>query len=227
MIRSEDSKVKNFRTKLKRELLKQMKESYGNNHSFELEQIIHHQIKKLKMIELTKVKKIQSNIEAQIKNKLKLCKRRKFSLSKKRESKKQNKLDNWLRESSPGKIHQSVPKSNMNLYSNQGHEDYNEFINIQTPDETTDYIGSGSGEMKNSSRRHPPTQKESFIDTLTEDDQSQMISNLSKLTKKNVINRLSQSKDVFSIERKKKAITVSRETRVKQFGADKKNKTNR
>jgi hypothetical protein len=214
--------------RLKKELLHQMKESYGHNHSFELEQIIHHHIKKLKMIELTKVKKIQSNIEALIKNKLKLRKRRRFSLSKRRSSNKKKKMKNWLRESSPEKIHHSIPQPNTEQqYSNEMNVSYNEFINIQTPDETTEYMRSGNRGVEDSLGKNIKTQKASLIDTLTVNDQSQMISNLSKLTKKNVINRLSQSKDLFSLERNKKSVTVSRETRVKKFGADKNKKVKR
>ena len=207
---------------MKRELLSQMKRSFGNKKPFEIKKLVDRHIGKLKMMDLMKVKRIQSDLEAQIKTKLNLFKRRKFSLNKKKDftySKRKPKK-NWLKNQSQDQKPQSMPKhKQLKDSGEQVFGDDQHFVNLRTPDGTASYVNSGSLGQPDHSDGRRKTQRESFMDTLTKVDQSQMISNLSKLTKKNVINRLSQSKDLFSMDRKNKDSTFSRETRVKRFGA--------
>lgn len=230
MNRPEDSKTRAFRTKLARELLAQMKEDFGNRHAFEIDKIIHHHISKLKMVQLTKIKTIQSSIEAKIKNKLNI-RRRKFSFQKQRKRSINRKARDWIkkrgsaanrRESILGEERQAEeqgaevwdPEAERGAESHE-RIDPGKYINYRTNEEIEEHL------------KMVGSQRDSLLNSMPKDDQSHMISNLSKLTQKNILNRVSQSKDLFTVERKNKGSTVSRETKVKKFGAKKKVFTSR
>ena len=151
-----------------------------------------------------------------------LRKRRKFSLSKQKKIKRKTKQEakEWPREPSD----HSISKIDKFDYSerNSNEAEY-PFVNIRTPEDTARYLESQSPDIQKGSGPNG----ESLIETLTEDCQSNMISNLSKLTKKNVLNRLSQSKEICFEEKNKGGVRASRETRVRKFGENKRVRTSR
>ena len=139
-----------------------------------------------------------------------LRKRRKFSIGKAEEKKRKTKrlIDDWLNSSAKdGKNSTFTPPTNSQKISEIKQkieeplfdERRSPFANMDTPEEMSQ-------------------RRESLVDTLTEDDQSNMISNLSKLTQKNILNRLSESKDLITVEKKNKGSFITRETRVRRVG---------
>jgi hypothetical protein len=253
MNKGEDSKIRNFRSKLKRELLTQMKDSFGTHKTFEIEKIIHHHISKLKMVQLTKIKSIQSTIEAKIKNKLKLRKRRKSSIKNPIKTKRvtKRKLEDWKKgPSQDGRVsgngHPSLEADSFGKHYIQnvqwespsltekmrGDEERQTWVDTHYHNGESEGYEDGHSQMRNSKNefnrksrkieRRRDEKKDSLLKTLPEDNQSNMISNLSKLTEKNILNQLSQSKELFTVERKNKGSTVTRETKIKKFGVEKK-----